>query len=73
MTKRLLDLTGKELEAELERIIRKNPSSVREWTEKEILIFQRLKGKVPLRIIAKELGRTAAAVEMKSRRLLSRD
>lgn len=61
--KKLLDLDGKDLEDELNKIIAENPKE--KWTEKEILILMRLHGKVNTRIIAQKLGKSFNQVKHK--------
>jgi hypothetical protein len=63
MTK-LLELSGKELEKELDRIASENPSNYRYWTTKEIDIVKSLRAKgVPTKKIAGVIGRTRASVD----------
>ena len=66
----LLDLNGAQLEKELQRIIKENPSRNKPWSPKEIAILKRLKdARVPIKTIAEKLGRTSKSVDMKSRNL----
>ena len=59
----ILELDGKALQRELDKIAAENPSTYRFWTDKEIQVVKTLKAKgVPARVIAKVVGRSTAAV-----------
>ena len=63
----ILDISGKELEEELTKIIKQNPLKHKSWTDKEIMILKKLYGKVDYRTIAKNLEKTYNAVDHKVR------
>lgn len=66
----LLDLDGKDLEREINKIIDDAKSQSVFWSEKEIEILKRLHGSgVPYRKMAETLGRTIKAVENKTHNL----
>lgn len=63
MTKNLLDLSGKQLEQELDRIAKENPPRGAQWTPKELEILQKLRSRrVSAKKIAKVLGRSVSSV-----------
>lgn len=59
----------KELDKQLNTIIKMNPTKYKFWTEKEVYILKKLWGKVPRRVVAKTLGKSFDAVDRKSRGL----
>jgi hypothetical protein len=63
MTQKILDLSEKDLE----KIIRDNPIRYRPWTEKELMIYRKLHGKVPAKKIAEILGRNLNSVYNRNR------
>lgn len=66
----LINLDGEEFERQVKRVIHDNPPYSRPWTKKEVEIVKRLAGKVPNKIIVRELQtRTLVAVEHMVRRL----
>ena len=59
----ILQLSGKELQKELDRIVSENRPKRRMWTEKEIEIVRALREKdVSYKDIGKALGRTANSI-----------
>jgi DNA-binding CsgD family transcriptional regulator len=59
----LLDLDGKDLDREIQKIIKSTASKRKPWTEKEIEIVRKLRdNNVPYKDIAKALGRTVPSV-----------
>ena len=59
----ILQLSGKDLQKELDRIVGEDRPKRREWTEKEIEIVRALREKdVPYKDIGKALGRTANSI-----------
>ena len=59
----ILQLDGRELQKELDRIASQSRPKHREWTMKEIDIVKALRAKgVPYKDIAKVLGRTPASI-----------
>ena len=61
---RLLDLSGKEWDAEVQRLITtESQKMAHHWTPKEKEIIRCLAGKVPNRVIARELGLTVNQVK----------
>jgi len=70
MSKNLLDLNGKQLEEEVQRIIKDNPQRVKRWTKKELDVLQSMSGKVPSKVIAEQLGRSVNSIDAKLKTLL---
>ena len=63
MEKNLLNLDGKALEKELDRIVKENPPRAAPWTQKELEILQRLRAKrVSAKTIARLLGRSLSSI-----------
>ena len=59
----ILQLSGKDLQKELDRIVGESRHKRREWTEKEIEIVRALREKdVPYKDIGKALGRTVNSI-----------
>ena len=66
----LLDLDGKDLEKEIEKIIEDDKSKSLFWTDKEIRILKMLQeGRVSHRKIAETLGRSVQAVDHQTHKL----
>ena len=60
----LLNLEGKDLEREIDRIAKDNPPRNIPWTPKEIDVIRRLRlKKVPAKKIAQLLGRSLSSVQ----------
>lgn len=63
LPKNLLNLNGKDLEREIDRIAKENPPRNIPWTPKEIDVIRRLREKkVPAKKIAQLLGRSVSSV-----------
>ena len=59
----LLDLSGKDLEREIEKIAKENPPRYRFWSQKEMDVVRKLHEKgVPPKAIAKAVGRSLPSV-----------
>ena len=70
MKNNILDLDGKELEKELQKIIEKSRKESRSWTEKERTILKKLwTEKVPYSVISEKLGRTTNGIDKQLRNL----
>ena len=67
----ILELDGRELEEEIERIIKDSPKrwGGKIWTKKEDEIIKRLQGKVSNRIIGEVLGETRGKLDLRVRAL----
>lgn len=62
----ILSLNGKDLDRELDRIIKTAPKKRQYWSEKEILVIRRLSASnVDTKTISKVVGRSIAGVEGK--------
>lgn len=67
--RKLLDLDGKDLEAELEKILASAKPSYKTWTQKEDYIIQRLYGKVSADILAAKLGASRRQIYYRAEQL----
>ncbi len=63
---KLLELSGKDLEKELDKMIAENQVNYHHWTEKEVSVLKRLfEGGVPLLKISSLLGLKVGTVQNK--------
>ena len=69
MPKNLLNLDGKALEKELDRIVKENPPRAAPWTQKELEILTKLRAKrIPAKKISELLGKSVNAIYNRANR-----
>ena len=65
----LLDLSGADLDAEIQRVISNNPPKLHPFSPKEDEIMRKLYGKVTSKVIGKILSRSASVVKKRAKTL----
>ena len=65
----LLDLSGADLDAEIQRVISNNPPKLRPFSLKEDEVMRKLYGKVTAKVIGKILNRSSSVVKKRAKTL----